>query len=89
MEKLHSLTPIITPHMHSQAEEIYKLMEEAIKENKTSIVYHTQPNKKLHPYIIHLLISKGYLVDDITNILPNGMVSYVAKVNKSYSISIE
>lgn len=89
MEKLHSLTPIITPHMHSQAEEIYKLMEEAIKENKTSIVYHTQPNKKLHPYIINLLISKGYLVDDITNILPNGMVSYVAKVNKSYSISIE
>ena len=89
MERLHSLAPIITPHMHSQAEEIYKLMEEAIKENKTSIVYHTQPNKKLHPYIINLLISKGYLVDDITNILPNGMVSYVAKVNKSYSISIE
>lgn len=89
MEKLHALTPIITPHMQSQAEEICRLMDEAIKTNKQSITFHTQPNKKLHPYIINLLISKGYVVEDVTNVLPNGMTSFVAKVNKSYSISIE
>lgn len=89
MEKLHALAPIITPHMHSQADEIAKLMEDAAKTNKTSITYHTQPNKKLHPYIINLLISKGYVIEDVTNILPNGMTSYAPKVNKSYSISIE
>lgn len=84
-----ALHPVITPDMHAQAAEIAKLMDEAVQTKQSSITYHTQPNKKLHPFIIQLLTSKGYIVEDVTHTLPNGQTSFVARVNKSYTISIE
>ena len=63
MDKLFSLQQLITPEANAQAEEIWKLMQDAISQQKTSIIYTSPPNKKMHPLVHHVLTSKGYSVD--------------------------
>lgn len=86
MEKLMGLSTVITPDTQAQANDIYKHMEQAYKENKNEVLFTMQ--KPLHPMIIQLLNNKGYIVEDVTNKLPNGTVSFVAWVGHKYKISI-
>lgn len=67
MDKLLTLNPILTPEANEQAEEIFKLMQEAAAKNQTSIIYTLKPDKKLHPLIQQILTSKGYVVELVQN----------------------
>lgn len=67
MDKLNTLQSHVSFEANGQAEDIYRLMQEAILLKKDSITFSITPPKKLHPLVIHILTSKGYIIDDITH----------------------
>lgn len=67
MDKLRSLTPVVTPEAETQASSICTLMEAAVKENKSSVTFTlSQPYTSIHPLVKHVLVGKGYKVIDVT-----------------------
>ena len=92
MDKLINLTPVLTNEANEEAEAIYKLMQEAglakLKNKQTSIIYITKPNKRIHPLVLHVLTSKGYIIDDVTYKQPNGITSFNYSSCTKYSITI-
>jgi hypothetical protein len=85
MEQLMALAPVHSPEANEQALKIIQLMQQAAARGETSIRYTT---KNIHPLVKHVLVSKGYKVDDVTNLLPNGTRSLAFYVEKTYLITI-
>lgn len=89
MDRLLSLSLVVSQEANAQALEICNLMDEAIKQNKTSILFTTQNHKKIHPLVAHVLTSKGYVIEDITYKLPNNTMSFAYSPCTRYSIYIQ
>lgn len=89
MDRLLSLSLIVSPEANAQAVEICQLMDEAIQQNKTSILYTTQNHKKIHPLVAHVLTSKGYIIEDITYKLASNVMSFTYSSSTRYTIYIQ
>lgn len=64
MEKLLMLNPVVSYEANAQASEICHLMEAASRENKQFITYNMPITKSLHPFVHHVLTSKGFVIKE-------------------------
>lgn len=69
MDRLQSLEPKIPAEAESQAAEICALMEKAAADRVDHILFGAV---EIHPLVAHVLTLKGYAIEDVTNVGPDG-----------------
>ena len=67
MDKLMTLKPVFSFEADSQASVICDLLEKAATEGKSHVEFAAH---RMHPLVAHVLTSKGYRIEDITNNVP-------------------
>jgi hypothetical protein len=83
MQRLLCLEPKFPAEAESQAAEICALMEKAAADHVDHIVFGAV---EIHPMVLNVLTSKGYIVRDVTHIGPNGLQTLGWSSTKKYLI---